>query len=51
MGNLKSNNIFCFQDDMLDSRGQTAVSEEPEDYYGIAGEYGKSLTKSYAHLQ
>jgi len=30
---------------MLDSRGQTAVSEEPEDYYGIAGEYGKSLTK------
>jgi len=30
---------------MLDSRGQTAVSEEPEDYYGIAGEYGKSWTK------
>ncbi|XP_045200596.2 uncharacterized protein CXorf58-like isoform X2 [Mercenaria mercenaria] len=31
------------REDMLDSRGQTAVSEEPEDYfdkYGITGEYG-----------
>lgn len=32
------------REDMLDSRGQTAVSEEPEDYfdkYGITGEYGE----------
>ncbi|KAH3805326.1 uncharacterized protein CXorf58-like isoform X2 [Dreissena polymorpha] len=32
------------RDEMLDSRGQTAVSEEPEDYfdkYGITGEYGE----------
>ncbi|WAR28822.1 LOW QUALITY PROTEIN: hypothetical protein MAR_014526 [Mya arenaria] len=32
------------REDVLDSRGQTAVSEEPEDYfdkYGITGEYGE----------